>query len=184
MDYRGSSGYGRDWRTDVYLHMGGPDLEDVLGGVEYLRGLGNIDIRRLGIWGVSYGGFMTNMAMFAAPHAFRAGSAWAAVNDWENYNSYYTAERLNTPQQNPEAYRRSSPITFSGQLKNHLLIVHGMVDDNVLFQDSVQLTEKLIHEGKDFSHIFYPEESHGFVRDETWIDAFRRTSEWFDRYLP
>jgi dipeptidyl aminopeptidase/acylaminoacyl peptidase len=183
MDYRGSTGYGRDWRAGVYLNMGGPDLDDVLGGVDYLRSLKNIDMDRVGIWGVSYGGFMTDMAMFKAPGVFKAGAAWAAVNDWENYNAGYTAQRLNTPDKNPEAYRRSSPIYFSNNLKDHLLIVHGMVDDNVLFQDAVQLTEKLIHEGKDFSHIYYPQESHGFVRDETWLDALRRTTEWFDRYL-
>ena len=108
-DYRGSSGYGRDWRTDVYLNLGGPDLEDVLGGVDYARSLGNIDISRLGIWGISYGGFMTNTAMFKAPDVFQAGVAWAAVNDWENYTATYTRQ-LNTVQENPEAYRRSSPI--------------------------------------------------------------------------
>ena len=183
MDYRGSTGYGKDWRAGVYLHMGGPDLDDVLGGVDYLKSLGNVDTDHLGIWGVSYGGFMTDMALFQAPGTFKAGVAWAAVNDWENYNAGYTGQRLNTPQSNPEAYRRSSPIHFSNNLQDHLLIVHGIVDDNVLFQDAVQLTEKLIHERKDFSHIFYPEESHGFVRDETWIDALRRTAEWFDRYL-
>ncbi len=183
MDYRGSSGYGRQWRTDVYLHLGGPDLDDVLGGVDYLAGLGNIDTARLGIWGVSYGGFMTNMAMFLAPDVFRAGASWAAVNDWENYNAGYTAERLTTPRANPEAYRRSSPIHFSSMLRNPLLVVHGMVDDNVLFQDAVQLTEKLIHEGKDFSHIYYPQENHGFVRDETLIDAFRRSAEWLEKHL-
>jgi dipeptidyl aminopeptidase/acylaminoacyl peptidase len=183
LDYRGSSGYGRDWRTDVYLHMGGPDLDDVLGGVDYLRSLGNIDMRRIGIWGVSYGGFMTNMAMFLSPDTFRAGAGWAAVNDWENYNAFYTEERLTKPQQNPEAYRRSSPVYFSGLLKNPLLVVHGIVDNNVMFQDAVELTEKLIQEGKDFAEIYYPEESHGFVRDETLIDSFRRTAEWLDRNL-
>lgn len=183
LDYRGSTGYGRDWRSDVYLHMGGPDLDDVLGAVDYLAGLGNVDMERLGIWGVSYGGFMTDMAMFLAPDVFQAGSAWASVNDWENYNSGYTRERLNTPAENPEAFRRSSPINFSGNLKNHLLIVHGMVDSNVLFQDAVQLAEKLIQEGRPFGQIYYPQEDHGFVRDETWIDACRRTVEWFDRYL-
>ncbi len=183
LDYRGSSGYGRGWRTDVYLHLGGPDLDDVLGAVDYLGGLGNIDSKRLGVWGVSYGGFMTNMAMFLAPDAFRAGSSWAAVNDWENYNAFYTTQRLTTPQQNPEAYRRSSPITYSGKLKNQLLIIHGMVDSNVLFQDAVQLTEKLIQEGKDFAHFYYPQEDHGFVREETLVDAYRRTAAWFDRHL-
>jgi len=183
LDYRGSTGYGRDWRSDVYLHLGGKDLEDVLGAVDYLKTLGNIDTNRLGIWGVSYGGFMTNMAMFLAPGTFKAGSSWAAVNDWENYNAGYTGQRLNSPASNPEAYRRSSPIHFSNQLRDRLLIIHGMVDNNVLFQDAVQLTEKLVQEGKAFDHMFYPQESHGFIRDQTWIDALRRTTELFDRYL-
>ena len=183
MDYRGSTGYGRDWRAGVYLHMGGPDLEDVLGGLDYLRTLGNVDMSRVGLWGVSYGGFMTNMAMFLAPDEFKAGVAWAAVNDWENYNAGYTEQRLNKPQRNPEAYRRSSPIYFSSKLKNHLLMIHGMVDSNVLFQDAVQLTEKMIQEGRYFEHFYYPQEDHGFVREETWKDAFRRTAEFLDRHL-
>ena len=183
LDYRGSSGYGRDWRTDVYLHPGGPDLQDVLGAVEFVRGLGNIDMQRLGIWGISYGGFMTNMAMFLSPDTFAAGASFASVNDWANYNAGYTEERLTKPSQNPEAYRRSSPIYYSGMLKNPLLIVHGMIDDNVLFQDAVQLAEKLIQERKPFDQIYYPQESHGFVREETWIDALRRTTEFFDRHL-
>ncbi len=183
IDYRGSSGYGRDWRTGVYLNMGGPDLEDVLGAVDYAKSLGNIDMKRLGIWGVSYGGFMTDMAMFRSPDTFQAGAAFAAVTDWENYNAFYTQQRLNRPQDNPEAYRRSSPITFAGMLKNPLLIVHGMVDSNVLFQDDVQLTEKLIHDGRPFSEAFYPEENHGFLRDESLIDSFRRTAEFFDQHL-
>lgn len=183
LDYRGSSGYGREWRTGVYLHMGGPDLDDVLGAVDYMRSLGNIDMGKLGIWGVSYGGFMTNMAMFLAPGVFKAGSSWAAVNDWENYNHGYTRERLTTPAENPEAYRRSSPITFSKNLRDNLLLVHGMVDSNVLFQDTVQLTEKLIQEGRPFEEIFYPQEDHGFVRDETWIDALRRTTALFEKHL-
>jgi len=183
LDYRGSSGYGREWRTGVYLHMGGPDLDDVLGAVDYMQGLGNIDTGKLGIWGVSYGGFMTNMAMFLAPGVFKAGSSWAAVNDWENYNHGYTRERLTTPAENPEAYRRSSPITYSKNLRDHLLLIHGMVDSNVLFQDTVQLTEKLIQEGRPFEEIFYPEEDHGFVRDETWIDALKRTTAFFEKHL-
>jgi dipeptidyl aminopeptidase/acylaminoacyl peptidase len=183
IDYRGSTGYGKDWRSGVYLYMGGPDLDDILGGVDYLAKLGNIDMSRLGIWGISYGGFMTDMALFQSPGTFKAGAAWAAVNDWENYNASYTTQRLNTPESNPEAYRRSSPIHYSQNLKDKLLIIHGMVDDNVLFQDAVQLTDKLVKEGKDFEHFYYPQESHGFVRDETWVDAFRRTTDWFDRHL-
>jgi dipeptidyl aminopeptidase/acylaminoacyl peptidase len=183
LDYRVSSGYGRDWRTGIYQHLGGGDLDDVLGAVECMRGLGNIDMARIGIWGSSYGGFMTAMAMFQAPDVFRAGASFSSVNDWENYNAFYTEQRLGKPQDNPEAYRRSSPIHFSSMLRNPLLIVHGMVDNNVMFQDAVQLSEKLIHEGKRFEQIYYPEESHMFVRDETPADAFRRAAEFFDRNL-
>jgi dipeptidyl aminopeptidase/acylaminoacyl peptidase len=183
MDYRGSTNYGREWRTGLYLDMGGPDLDDVLGCVEYLKSLKNIDASRIGIWGWSYGGFMTAMAMFRAPEAFKAGAAFSGVYNWANYNANYTEERLTTPAQNPEAYRRSSPIYFSNGLQNHLLILHGIVDNNVLFQDAVQLTEKLIHEGKQFDESFYPEESHAYVRDESLQDAFRRTAEFLERYL-
>ncbi len=183
MDYRGSTNYGRDWRSGVYLNMGGPDLEDVLGGVEYLRNLKNIDMSRIGIWGWSYGGFMTAMAMFRAPSVFKAGAAFSGVYDWANYNAGYTDERLTSPSENPEAYERSSPIHFSNQLQNHLLILHGIVDNNVLFQDAVQLSEKLIHEGKQFEESFYPEESHAYIREESLKDAFGRTARFFDRYL-
>lgn len=183
MDYRGSTNYGRDWRTGVYLHMGGPDLEDVLGGVEYLRSLKNIDMERVGIWGWSYGGFMTAMAMFRAPATFHAGAAFSGVYDWRNYNAGYTEERLTKPDENPEAYQRSSPIHFSSQLQNHLLVIHGIADDNVLFQDAIQLTEKLIHEQKPFEEAFYPEESHSYARDDSLIDAFSRTAAFFDQHL-
>ena len=182
-DYRGSSGYGREWRTGVYLDMGGPDLDDVLGGIDYLRSLGNVNTAKLGIWGISYGGFMTNMALFKAPNAFQAGVAWSAVNNWANYLAWYTRQRLTTPQESPDAYRRSSPINFSQNLKDHLLMLHGMSDDNVLFQDLVQLTEKLLHENKSFDTFFYPEENHLYYRDESIRDSFRRTDEWFARYL-
>jgi dipeptidyl aminopeptidase/acylaminoacyl peptidase len=183
MDYRGSTGYGREWRSGVYLNMAGPDLDDVLGGVEYLRRLKNIDMNKIGIWGWSYGGFMTAAAMFKAPAVFQAGAAFSGVYDWHNYNAGYTDERLTTPAENPEAYRRSSPINFSGQLQNHLLILHGIADNNVLFQDAAQLSEKLIHEGKSFDESFYPEESHAYLRDESLKDAFGKAALLFDRYL-
>jgi len=183
MDYRGSTGYGRDWRSGVYLNMAGPDLDDVLGGVDYLRGLKNIDMNRIGIWGWSYGGFMTAAAMFKDPTVFKAGAAFSGVYDWLNYNAGYTDERLTSPSENPEAFRRSSPIHFSGQLQNHLLILHGIADSNVLFQDAVQLSEKLIHEGKPFEESFYPEENHVFARDESYTDAFSKAAAFFDRYL-
>lgn len=183
IDYRGSSGYGRDWRTDVYLHLGGKDLEDQLAGVDYLKTLGYVDTDRLGIWGVSYGGFMTLMALFQAPDAFKAGAAWAAVTDWENYHRHYTQERLRTPEEQPEAYRRSSPLHHVAGLKNHLLLIHGMADDNVHFQDAVQLIDALVAAGKDFETMMYPQENHSWSRPATWIHSFRKTFDFFERHL-
>jgi dipeptidyl aminopeptidase/acylaminoacyl peptidase len=126
---------------------------------------------------------MSLMAMFKAPDVFRAGAAWAAVTDWENYNRTYTQQRLRTPEADPEAYQRSSPIHHVAGLKNHLLIIHGMVDDNVHFQDAVQLMDALVDAGKDFDSILYPQESHSWVRPRTWLHSFRKTFEYFERYL-
>jgi dipeptidyl aminopeptidase/acylaminoacyl peptidase len=183
LDYRGSSGYGRDWRSGVYLHMGGVDLQDELSGVDYLRTLGFVDTDRLGIWGLSYGGFMTNMAMLTTPTVFKAGVAWAPVNDFANYNWSFTMERLTTPREHPEAYERSSPIQFASGLQQPLLMIHGMADDTVHFQDTVQLLERLVSLGKTFDTMFYPQENHMFAREGTLIDAFTRTAAYFDRHL-
>ena len=182
-DYRGSSGYGRDWRTDVYLHLGGLDMQDELAAMDYLKTLGWADTERAGVWGVSYGGFMTLMLSFNAPDAFRAGSAWASVTDWENYNRGYTQQRLRTPKEQPEAYKRSSPIHHVEGLKNNLQLVHGVGDSNVHFQDIMQLTDALVAAGKPFTQQFYPQSNHGWVRPEVWIHSTRSMFEFFERHL-
>ncbi|MFN8059312.1 MAG: S9 family peptidase [Vicinamibacterales bacterium] len=183
LDYRGSSGYGRDWRSDVYLHLGGLDLQDELSGVDYLSSLGFVDTDRIGIWGLSYGGFMTNMALLTAPTVFRAGVSWAPVNDWANYDWSYTEERLTTPSENPAAYERSGPLHFASRLERPLLMIHGMGDDNVHFQDTVQLVESLVAAGKSFDVMFYPQENHVFARQDSLIDAFTRTAAFFSEHL-
>ncbi len=183
IDYRGSLGYGRKFRTDVHLHLGGKDLDDVEDVVGYVKKMSYIDADRMGIWGWSYGGFLTNMAMLKIPELFRAGAAVAPVNDWRNYDTHYTEERLSTPQQAPEAYAVSSPITFAKNLKNHLLMIHGMQDDNVHFQDTVQLVQKLIENGKDFDLMVYPEGKHGISGDANRIHLFKKIAEHFERFL-
>jgi dipeptidyl-peptidase-4 len=183
LDYRGSSGYGRKFRTDVHLDIGGSDLEDEMTGVELLRRLPFIDPRRIGIWGWSYGGYMTTLAMLKYPDAFYAGAAVAPVNDWRNYDTHYTEERLGLPQEQPEAYRKGSPVTYADSLRNHLLMIHGMGDDNVHFQDTVQLVEALIATGVDFEVMFYPAGKHGIRADASRIHLFRKITRHFDRYL-
>jgi len=184
MDYRGSAGYGRDWRTAIYRHMGGRDLQDEVDGSRYLHDRFGIDPKRVGIYGGSYGGFMTLMALFTESPHFGAGAAIRSVTDWAHYNHEYTSQILNTPTQDSLAYRQSSPIYFAEGLQDPLLMLHGMVDDNVHFEDVVRLTQRLIELGKtNWELAVYPVERHEFVRTSSWQDEYRRIYELFDRTI-
>jgi dipeptidyl aminopeptidase/acylaminoacyl peptidase len=184
VDYRASAGYGRDWRTGIYRYMGGKDLDDEVDAARYLVQNFGIDSTRIGMYGGSYGGFMTLMAMFTQPDVFKAGAALRPVTDWAHYNHEYTAAILNEPFTDSIAYARSSPINFANGLKNHLLICHGMVDVNVNFQDAVRLTQRLIEQGKDNWQIApYPVEDHGFVEPSSWTDEYKRILKLFDDTL-
>ena len=180
IDYRGSAGYGRDWRTGIYRHMGGKDLTDQVDAVNYLVKEHGVDPKRIGVYGGSYGGFITLMAMFTQPDIFAAGAALRPVTDWAHYNNPYTANILNLPQNDLEAYKQSSPIYFANGLKGALLICHGMVDTNVNFQDTVRLVEKLIELRKTNWEVApYPVEDHGFEREESWADEYKRILKLF-----
>jgi dipeptidyl aminopeptidase/acylaminoacyl peptidase len=184
IDYRGSAGYGRDWRTGIYRHMGGKDLTDHVDAVNYLVKEFNIDPKRVGLYGGSYGGFITLMAMFTEPEVFAAGAALRPVTDWAHYNNGYTGNILNLPQTDVEAYKQSSPIYFANGLKGALLICHGMVDTNVNFQDTVRLVEKLIELRKTNWEVApYPVEDHGFEREESWADEYKRILKLFNDNL-
>jgi dipeptidyl aminopeptidase/acylaminoacyl peptidase len=185
IDYRASAGYGRDWRTAIYRWMGGRDLQDQVDGSRWLQKQFGIPSDRIGIYGGSYGGFMTLMALFNAPNEFGAGAALRSVTDWAHYNHPYTGRILNLPQNDTLAYRRSSPIFFAEGLKDPLLMAHGMVDVNVHYQDIVRLTERLIELGKTgWELASYPVEDHGFVRPSSWTDEYRRIFELFEAHLP
>ncbi len=184
IDYRGSAGYGRDWRTGIYRWMGGRDLSDQVDGVRWLVENEGVDAERVGIYGGSYGGFITLMALFTEPDVFAAGAALRSVTDWAHYNHRYTSRILNLPQDDPEAYRRSSPIYFAEGLEGHLLIAHGMVDVNVHFSDVVRLAQRLIELGKeDWEMAVYPAEDHAFVDPASWTDEYRRIFELFERVI-
>ena len=184
MDYRASKGYGSKWRTAIYRQMGHPELDDYVDGVKYLVGQQQADAANIGVYGGSYGGFMTFMALMRAPDTFKAGAALRPVTDWTTYNHEYTANILNTPDIDPEAYKKSSPIEYAQNLKGHLLISHGMIDDNVLYQDSVRMAQRLIEMKKDHWELAsYPLERHGYVQPEAWYDQYRRIYQLFERSL-
>ncbi|PCI70106.1 MAG: S9 family peptidase [Gammaproteobacteria bacterium] len=185
MDYRASKGYGRDWRTAIYQKMGTPELQDLKDGAKWLVDNMNVDANKIGVYGGSYGGFMTFMALFKEPDLFAAGAALRPVTDWVHYNHGYTSNILNTPQVDPDAYERSSPIEFASGLNKPLLICHGMVDDNVFFKDSVRLVQKLIElkKTKYFETAIYPVEAHGFRAPSSWLDEYTRIDMLFDEHL-
>lgn len=184
IDYRASSGYGRDWRTGIYRHMGGKDLSDHVDGAKYLVEKHGVDKDRIGIYGGSYGGFITLMAMFNESETFKAGAAIRSVTDWAHYNHPYTSNILNTPALDPIAFKQSSPIYFAEGLKGDLLILHGMVDDNVQFQDVVRLSQRLIELKKEnWNMAIYPIEPHGFKETTSWIDEYKRIFNLFQEKL-
>jgi dipeptidyl aminopeptidase/acylaminoacyl peptidase len=184
IDYRASAGYGRNWRTGIYRHMGGKDLEDNVDAANYLVKNVGIDAKRIGVYGGSYGGFITLMALFTTPDVFAAGAALRPVTDWANYNHGYTSNILNEPATDSIAYKKSSPFYFANGLKNNLLICHGMVDVNVHYQDAVKLQQRLIELGKDnWEMASYPMEDHGFVEPSSWIDEYKRIFKLFETVL-
>ncbi|MDD9890018.1 MAG: prolyl oligopeptidase family serine peptidase [Gammaproteobacteria bacterium] len=175
MDYRASEGYGRDWRTAIYQQMGTPEVEDLADGIDWLVANKRVDRDRVCAYGGSYGGFLTLMAMFQHPELFACGAALRPVTDWAHYNHGYTSNILNIPAIDPAAFERSSPIEFAEGLEKPLLIAHGMLDDNVFFQDSVRLVQRLIELKKEnWELAVYPIEPHGFREPSSWLDEYRR----------
>ena len=175
LDYRASAGYGRDWRTAVAGHMGGRDLQDYVDASRWLGATRGIEPERVAIYGGSYGGFLTLMALFTEPEHFGGGAAMRSVTDWAHYNDTYTRNILGTPTEAPEAYRRSSPIEFAAGLEDPLLMTHGLVDDNVQPQDIFRLSQRLIELGKrDWELALAPVEPHGYTEPTSWADKLAR----------
>ncbi|MYN08189.1 S9 family peptidase [Pseudoduganella aquatica] len=184
MDYRASKGYGRDWRTAIYRQMGHPELDDYVDGLNWMVAQHQGDPANVGVYGGSYGGFMTFMALLREPGKFKSGAALRPVTDWTTYNHEYTANILNTPELDPEAYKKSSPIEYAEKLQGNLLIAHGMVDDNVFYQDSVRMAQRFIELKKDnWELASYPLERHAYLQPESWYDQYRRIYQLFERTL-
>ncbi|HUE84846.1 MAG TPA: prolyl oligopeptidase family serine peptidase [Vicinamibacterales bacterium] len=180
-DYRGSSGYSRDWATGVHMNLGVADTADVASGADYLKTLSYVDPDRIGVFGLSYGGFLTLQALNSDPTLWRAGVNVAGVVDWATYGAGYTTPRLGTPVENPEIYEVSAPIHHMDRLERPLLVLHGTNDRNVAFRDSLRVIDVLLKLGKDFEMGVYPGEAHFFRREHILHDAWRRIEDFFNR---
>jgi dipeptidyl aminopeptidase/acylaminoacyl peptidase len=189
-DYRGSIGYGRAWRQGVYMDVGGNDAKDAWMAANYLRTLGYVDMDRVGVWGLSYGGFFTLIAVTDQPTLYRAAVDVAGVVDYamyyeDPYHGGWTASRIGTPEQNPKVYAQASPLSHVDRLVRPLLVLHGTSDVNVPYLHSVRLIDELLRNRKGdlVSFMTYPGEFHYFTREHVLRDAWHRVEEFFDAHL-
>ena len=181
LDNRGSWGRGHAWETAIYQNLGARELADQLAGVAYLKLLPFVDTNRFGIWGWSYGGYLTLYALTHSPDTFKAGIAGAPVTDWKFYDTIYTERYMCTPKENPDGYKTSSPLAAADKLKAKLLVIHGTSDDNVHMQNSMNFLDALVKAGRPYELQIQPGQSHGFGGEaatrfvtEALVDFFKR----------
>jgi dipeptidyl aminopeptidase/acylaminoacyl peptidase len=189
-DYRGSIGYGSAWREGVYMDVGGHDFKDAAMSADYLKTLPYVDADRLGIWGLSYGGFFTLLAVTERPTAFRAAVDVAGVADYamyydDPYHGTWTASRIGTPDQNPKVYAQASPVSHIDRLVRPLLVLHGTADVNVPYLHSVRLIDAALKASKGslVEFMTYPGEFHYFTREHVLRDAWTRVDGFFAKWL-
>ena len=178
VDGRGTGGRGEKFKKQTYRNLGRMEVEDQISSAKYLAALPYIDGARIGIWGWSYGGYMSSLAMMEGADVFAMGIAIAPVTSWRYYDTIYTERFLSTPQDNPAGYDDNSPTTHAAKLKGKFLLVHGTGDDNVHFQNTVALHDKLISEGKQFDSYYYPDRAHGIYRGHARPHLFNMMTQF------
>jgi dipeptidyl-peptidase-4 len=183
LDNRGSYGKGAKWEDPVLKSLGNLELADQITGVDYLKSLPYVDSSRIGIWGWSYGGYMTCLAMFKEPGVFAAGASVAPLADWRYYDTIYTERYMKRPEDNEDGYEDGSPINFVDGLEAPLLLIHGTADDNVHVQNTIQLIEELIDKGKHFELMLYPGKTHGIGGNAARKHLFKRLTRFFEQNL-
>jgi len=182
LDNRGSSGRGHAFESPVYHEMGRVELSDQRAGIEKLLSMGFVDKDRIGVYGWSYGGYMTLYSLLHAPDVFKAGISGAPVTDWHNYDTIYTERYMGLPGENPEGYKNSSDVLAAGNLQGKLMIVCNFEDDNVLFQNTMQMMTALHRANKPFEFMLYPEKTHG-VTGDLREGMLEQMTEFFERNL-
>ncbi len=183
LDNRGTGNRSKAFDDAIYLRLGKVEVEDQLLGVEFLRTLAWVDADRIGVFGHSYGGYMTVMCMAQAPDAFKAGVSVAPVSGWELYDTHYTERYLSTPQANAVGYKQSSLFPYIDKLRGNLLLIHGMADDNVLFTNSTKLYKALQDIGTPFQMMTYPGSKHALHERSVSIHRFNALFKFFEDNL-
>ena len=183
LDNRGSGFRGTAFQAPIHGKLGNIEVADQVQGARWLAAQEFVDPARIGVWGWSYGGYLTLMLMFKAPQVFKAGVAGAPVTDWSLYDTHYTERYLERPQVNAAGYAASSVLPYAPDLEGKLLVMHGMADDNVLFLHSTKLFRKLQDLGKPFDVMVYPGAKHGLTRQRDGRHAYATIKRFFDENL-
>jgi dipeptidyl-peptidase-4 len=184
VDNRGTGFRGTTFDAPIHRRLGDVEVRDQAVGVDYLKTLDFVDAEKIGVWGWSYGGYMTLMSLFTRPDVFAAGVSGAPVTDWTLYDTHYTERYLGTPQGNPDGYRASGVFPYTEELAAPLLLIHGMADDNVLFTNSTKLMKTLQEDGRPFDVMTYPGSKHGLTRvPATGKHVFAHILRFFRQHL-
>lgn len=172
IDNRGTGGRGKAFKNIVYKNLGHWEVNDLVEAVKFLQTLPYVDIERVGIWGWSYGGYISALTILEANEYFKAAVSVAPVTHWKFYDTIYTERYMSTPELNPEGYEKSAVTNKADKLKGKLLLIHGTADDNVHFQNTVVLVDELIKANKQFQVMFYPGKDHGIAGGKTRLQLF------------
>jgi dipeptidyl-peptidase-4 len=178
VDNRGTGARGRDFRTNTYQQLGKNETEDQIAAARYLGNLNFIDSSRIGIWGWSYGGYMSSLALFKGNETFKTAIAVAPVTNWRFYDNIYTERYMRTPQENASGYDQNSPINYVDQLKGNYLLVHGTGDDNVHVQNTMRMVSALVNANKQFDLFVYPDKAHGIGGGNTRLHLYTKMTNF------
>ena len=183
VDNRGTGARGEAFKKITYLQMGKYETMDQIEAAKYLGGLPYADAARIGIFGWSYGGYMSSLCLLKGNDVFNAAIAVAPVTSWRWYDSIYTERFMRTEKENPEGYAQNSPVYFADQLKGNYLLVHGNSDDNVHFQHTAEMANALIKANKQFDTYFYPNRNHGIYGDNARLHLYTKMTNFLQQHL-
>ena len=182
MDGRGSSNRGLKFEQAVFRNLGETEMKDQMKGIEYLKSLPYVDSARMGIHGWSFGGFMTTSFMLKYPEVFKVGVAGGPVIDWNMYEIMYTERYMDSPQQNPEGYKKANLLDKVQNLKGHLLMIHGAQDDVVVWQHSIKFLKAAVDNGVQLDYFVYPGHQHNVLGKDR-VHLMQKVTDYFDEYL-
>ena len=183
IDGLGTGGKGADFKKITQLQLGKYETESQIAAAEYLARQSFIDNSRIGIWGWSFGGFISANSILKGNHIFKTAIAVAPVTDWRFYDTIYTERYMQTPSENPNVYENNSPLNIARKLNGNFLLIHGTADDNVHIQNSMQMIEALVQANKQFDWAIYPDKNHGIYGGYTRVQLFEKMTNYILKNL-